>query len=45
MPRRLPVKPERVVGNLFIILVFVALTYVYFTVVGVVLAPKIANGW
>lgn len=45
MPRRLPVKPERVVGNLFIILVFVALTYVYFSVVWIVLAPKIGNGW
>lgn len=40
MPRRLPVKPDRFIGNLFILLVFLTLLLVYYAVVVQVLGPK-----
>lgn len=40
MPRRLPVKPDRFIGNLFIILVFFTLVIVYYAVIVIVLAPR-----
>ena len=39
MPRRLPIKPDRFIGNLFIILVFSTLCVIYFSVVIKVLLP------
>lgn len=40
MPRRLPVKPDRFIGNLFILLVFLTLLLVYYAVVVKVLGPR-----
>lgn len=40
MPRRLPVKADRFIGNLFILLVFFALFVVYYSVVICVLMPR-----
>jgi palmitoyltransferase len=39
MPRRLPVKPDRFIGNLFIILVFATLIWVYTAVVVYSIGP------
>ncbi|CAI2373046.1 unnamed protein product [Moneuplotes crassus] len=41
MPRRLPVKPDRFLGNLFILLVFMALIVVYYSVIIETLGPKL----
>jgi hypothetical protein len=41
MPRRLPVKADRFMGNLFIVLVFTTLVYIYYVVIVEVLGPKL----
>lgn len=41
MPRRLPVKPDKFIGNLFILLVFATLIYIYYVYIGIVWGPKL----
>lgn len=40
MPRRLPVKPDRFIGNIFIMLVFFTLFVIYYSVIIISLGPQ-----
>lgn len=40
MPRRLPVRPAKVFGNFFVLMVLCIMFFVYYTFVFVVYAPK-----
>jgi len=39
MPRRLPVRPAKIIGNLFVLFVLIVMFTVYYTYVGVVFGP------
>lgn len=41
MPRRLPVRPAKIIGNLFVLFVLIVICTVYYTYVGVIFGPKI----
>ena len=41
MPRRLPLRPAKVAGNLFVMFLFCFIAFVYYTYVFRVWAPKI----
>jgi palmitoyltransferase ZDHHC2/15/20 len=41
MPRRLPVRPAKIIGNLFVLFVLIVISTIYYTYVGVVFGPKI----
>jgi ammonia channel protein AmtB len=40
MPRRLPVRPAKLIGNLFVLFVLLVITFVYYTYVIVVWGPR-----
>ncbi len=41
MPRRLPLRPAKIVGNLFVLFVLIVISTIYYTYVWVVWGPKI----
>ena len=41
MPRRLPVRPAKIIGNLFVLFVLIVMCIIYYSYVGVVWGPKI----
>lgn len=43
MPRRLPVRPAKVFGNFFVLLVLSVIALIYYTFVFVVWGPKADN--
>lgn len=43
MPRRLPVRPAKIIGNLFVLFVLIVICLVYYTYVGVVFGPKLIS--
>ena len=43
MPRRLPVRPAKVVGNLFVIFVLLIISLIYYTYVFVIFGPRSAS--
>ena len=40
MPRRLPVRPAKLIGNLFVLFVLLVIGFVYYTYVVVLWGPK-----
>ena len=40
MPRRLPVRPAKIVGNLFVLFVTGIISFVYYTYVFIVWGPR-----
>ena len=40
MPRRLPVRPAKLVGNLFVLFVLILIALVYYTYVFIVWGPR-----
>ena len=40
MPRRLPVRPAKLIGNLFVLFVLIVIAFIYYTYVVVVWGPK-----
>ena len=43
MPRRLPVRPAKIIGNLFVLFVMLVISLIYYTYVGVVWGPRIMS--
>lgn len=43
MPRRLPLRPAKIVGNLFVLFVLIVISTIYYTYVWVVWGPKIED--
>ena len=43
MPRRLPVRPAKIIGNLFVLFVLFVMCTIYYTYVIVVWSPKIVS--
>jgi hypothetical protein len=43
MPRRLPVRPAKLIGNLFVLFVLLVITLIYYTYVGIVWGPRIMS--
>ena len=41
MPRRLPVRPAKIIGNLFVIFVLTVIGTIYYTYVFLIWGPKI----
>ena len=41
MPRRLPVRPAKIIGNLFVLFVLIVICTIYYTYVGLVFGPKL----
>lgn len=41
MPRRLPVRPAKIIGNLFVLFVLIVIGTIYYTYVGVVFGPQL----
>ena len=41
MPRRLPVRPAKLIGNLFVIFVLLIIGMIYYSYVGVIWGPRI----
>lgn len=41
MPRRLPIRPAKIIGNIFVLLVTMVLGLIYYTYVWVVYGPKL----
>jgi hypothetical protein len=41
MPRRLPLRPAKIVGNLFVLFVLIVISTIYYTYVWVVWGPRI----
>ena len=40
MPRRLPVRPAKVFGNFFVLIVLCLMSFIYYTTVVIVWVPK-----
>lgn len=40
MPRRLPVRPAKLIGNLFVIFVLMVIALIYYVYVGIVWGPR-----
>jgi len=40
MPRRLPVRPAKVFGNLFVLIVLVLILFIYYVTMFIVFGPK-----
>ena len=40
MPRRLPVRPAKLIGNLFVLFVIMVISFIYYVYVGIVWGPK-----
>ena len=40
MPRRLPVRPAKIIGNLFVLFVTAVMLFIYYTYVFVVWGPR-----
>ena len=45
MPRRLPVRPAKLIGNLFVLFVLMVISFIYYVYVVVVWAPKIISNY
>ena len=45
MPRRLPVRPAKIVGNLFVLFALLVLFLVYYVYVIVLFAPRLSNSF
>lgn len=43
MPRRLPMRPAKIIGNLFVSLVFILMSFIYYTYVFLVWSPKLSS--
>jgi hypothetical protein len=43
MPRRLPVRPAKLIGNLFVLFVLLVIALIYYTYVGIVWGPRIMS--
>jgi len=43
MPRRLPVRPAKIIGNLFVLFVLLVIGLIYYAYVGLVWGPRL-NG-
>jgi len=43
MPRRLPVRPAKLIGNLFVLFVMLVISMIYYTYVGIVWGPRIMS--
>ena len=43
MPRRLPVRPAKVVGNLFVLFVLLVISLIYYTYVFLIWGPRSVN--
>lgn len=43
MPRRLPIRAAKIVGNVFVLLVTCVMSLVYYTFVGVVWGPRVTG--
>jgi len=41
MPRRLPLRPAKIVGNLFVLFVMIVMSTIYYTYTFIVWGPKI----
>ena len=40
MPRRLPVRPAKLVGNLFVLFVLLVIAFVYYAYVVIIFGPR-----
>ena len=40
MPRRLPVRPAKIIGNLFVLFVIGIISFIYYTFVFIVWGPR-----
>ena len=45
MPRRLPVRPAKVVGNLFVLFVLLVIALIYYTYVVIIWGPRSINNF
>jgi hypothetical protein len=43
MPRRLPVRPAKLIGNLFVLFVILVISVIYYTYVILIWAPRIIS--
>lgn len=43
MPRRLPVRPAKLVGNLFVLFVLLVISLIYYTYVVIIWGPRSIN--
>ena len=43
MPRRLPIRPAKIIGNLFVLVVMLVISTIYYTYVGIVFGPKLLS--
>ena len=43
MPRRLPVRPAKIIGNLFVLFVLFVICMIYYTYVVVIWGPRIVS--
>lgn len=43
MPRRLPVRPAKLIGNLFVLFVLMVISFIYYVYVVVIWGPKIIS--
>ena len=41
MPRRLPVRPAKLIGNLFVLAALTLIFTVYYVYVGIIMGPKV----
>ena len=41
MPRRLPVRPAKIIGNLFVLFVLLVIGLIYYTYVALVWGPRV----
>ena len=45
MPRRLPVRPAKLIGNLFVLFVLMVISLLYYTYVFIVWGPKTISNY
>jgi len=43
MPRRLPVRPAKLIGNLFVLFVLIVISMIYYTYVAVIWGPRLMS--
>lgn len=43
MPRRLPVRPAKIIGNLFVLFVLLVISLIYYVYVVMIFGPRIAG--
>ena len=43
MPRRLPVRPAKIIGNLFVLFVLIVIGLIYYAYVGLVWGPRVVG--